>query len=113
LLAKGAAIGIQFETLFKDSLYDELAQHANAMAMKLADGIRSLGYDFFFPVETNLIIPVLPNEVAKQLHRSYGFYDWRMLGDKTAVRLLTSWATRESAVNEFIADLSSLQTPSG
>jgi len=105
LLAKTAAIGVQFNALFTDGLYDQLAVHSNNMANRLADGIKSLGYDFLFPVETNLIIPVFPAEIAEKLHKLYGFHDWQKLGDKTAVRMLTSWATTESKVDEFIADL--------
>jgi len=109
LLAKGAAIGVQFAKLFTNGLYDELAQKANATAKRLADGIKALGYEFLFPVETNLIIPVFPNEVAKKLHEMYGFYDWEKLGDTTAVRMLTSWATPENKVDEFIDDLNSIK----
>jgi len=108
LLAKGAAIGVQFKTLFKDGLYDKLASHSNKTAKKLAGGIASLGYDFLCPVETNLILPVFPKEVAAKLHEMYGFYDWSEHDDKIAVRLLTSWATPEEKVNEFLADLKML-----
>jgi len=109
LLAKSAAIGLQFHTLLSGNLYDELAQHSIEMAKKLADGIISCGYGFLFPVETNIIIPLFPIEIADKLHRIYGFYDWRNMGDKTAVRLLTSWATPESAIDEFISDLSAIK----
>ena len=105
LLAKSAVIGLQFRELFTDGLYDDLALRSNSMARKLADGIRSLGYNFLFPVETNIIIPVFPDSIAQALHRLYGFYDWQKIGDKTAVRLLTSWATPESIIYDFIADL--------
>ena len=105
LLAKSAAIGVQFEALLKDGLYDELASRANAMALKMADGIRDSGYGFSFPVETNMIFPVFPASVAKKLQQSYGFYDWEKMGDMTAVRILTSWATPEHIVDEFLSDL--------
>jgi len=105
LLAKAAAIGVQFVTLFTDGLYDELAIKSNSMAKRLADGIKALGYDFLFPVETNLIVPVFPAETAAKLHEMYGFYDWADMGDKTAVRMLTSWATPENKVDEFLEDL--------
>jgi len=105
LLAKTAAIGVQFETLFTDGLYDELAKKSNTAANKLAAGIKSLGYEFLFPVETNLIVPVFPTGVAKKLHDMYGFYDWADLGSKKAVRLLTSWATPDDKIDEFIKDL--------
>jgi len=108
LLAKTAAIGQQFAALFADGLYDELAKRANTMAKRLADGIKSLGYDFLFPVETNLFVPVFPTGVAAKLHELYGFYDWENLGDRTAVRLLTSWSTPEVKVDKFIEDLRGL-----
>jgi len=108
LLAKGAVIGVQFKTLFAGDLYDKLAQYSNAMAKKLADGIASLGYDFLYPVETNLIVPVFPDDVVGKLREMYGFYDWSNLGGKTAVRLLTSWATKEDTINSFLNDLKEL-----
>jgi len=105
LLAKTAAIGVQFKALFTDGLYDELANHSVVMAKKLADGIQASGYEFLYPVETNLIIPILPTDVVNKLHDQYGFYDWQKFEDKVAVRLLTSWATTEDAVDGFLADL--------
>ena len=108
LLSKSAAIGVQFKELFTDDLHDKLAQHSNSMAKKLADGIKKQGYEFLYPVETNLIIPIFPADVAEKLHKSYGFYDWQNLGDKVAVRFLTSWATSENVIEEFLADLSEI-----
>jgi threonine aldolase len=110
LLAKGAAIGAQFEALMKDGLYDELAKHANAVALKLVEGIKCLGYNFLYPAETNLFIPLFPARIATMLHRLYDFYDWdwQTIGDMTAVRLVTSWATSESIVEQFITDLKNI-----
>ena len=108
LLAKGAVIGLQFEALLETGLYDELALNANKTAADLASGIKKLGYDFLYPVETNIIIPVFPAEIAASLHRLYDFHDWKVLGDSIAVRLVTSWATPSSIIQEFISDLSSM-----
>jgi len=109
MLAKGAAIGIQFEALLKDGLLDELAAHAISMAGKLADGIKALGFDLFCPPETNMVFPVILAEVAGALHKLYGFLDWAYLGDMTAVRLVTSWATPEGAVDGFLSDLKKIK----
>jgi len=109
MLAKTAAISVQFKELFSGKLYDNLAKHSNTMAKKLAKGIADLGYDFLYPVETNLIIPIFPDEIAEKLHKLYAFYDFQKFDDTTAVRLLTSWATPESVVERFIADLASLR----
>jgi len=108
LLAKGAAIGVQFQTLFSDGLYDELALHSNNMAKKLADGIINLGYSFLYPVETNIIIPIFPTAVAQHLRKTYAFHDWAYMGDKVAIRLVSSWATAEGMVDGFISDLAAV-----
>ena len=108
MLAKGAAIGVQFEALWKNGLYDRLAQTANAAAMKLAKGIMELGYGFLYPPVTNLIIPTFPDEIAGKLHGLYGFYEWQKREGMTSVRIVTSWATPESIIDEFIADLASM-----
>ena len=111
LLAKAAVIGIQFETLFEMTskqdlcLYDELALHSNKTAKLLADGIHSLGYDFLYPALTNIVIPVLPVNVAEKLQKSYDYHVWKSTDDEVSIRLVTSWATGQEVINEFIEDL--------
>ena len=105
MLAKGAAVGLQFEALLKDGLYDKLAIHAANMAKKLADGIQNEGYELLFPQETNLFVPVFPKPLVSKLRKSYGFHDWKDMGDMFAIRLVTSWATPEKFVDEFLKDI--------
>ena len=109
LLAKGRVIGVQFLELFKDNLFLDLAKHANKMATRLTDGIKALGYEFLTDSPTNQIFPILPNTVIEKLQNQYGFYVWSEIGkDKSSIRLVTSWATEEKAIEEFIADLKSI-----
>lgn len=106
LLAKGRLLGIQFDELFKDNLYFDLARHANVMAERLTAGMKSLGYAFFTDSPTNQIFPILPNGTIEKLRQDYLFYDWVKTDEThTAVRLVTSWAIAESVVDEFLSDL--------
>ncbi len=106
LLAKGRVLGIQFRELFKENLYFELAGHANEMAGKLSEGIKSLGYEFLSESPTNQIFPIFPNGVMEKLKKDYGFYEWEKVDEgRWAVRLVTSWATKEEAVDGFLEDL--------
>jgi threonine aldolase len=108
LLAKGRIIGAQFIELFKDTLYIDLARHANTMAGKLTDGIKELGYTFLTDSPTNQIFPIFPNTIIEKLQKLYGFYVWAKIDtERSAVRLVTSWATREEAITEFLEDLKS------
>jgi threonine aldolase len=106
LLSKGRLLGIQFLELFRDSLYFDLAQHANQMAERLASGIRALGYSFDADSPTNQIFPIFPTSIIESMSQMYLFYVWRVIDrERSAVRLVTSWATPESAVDGFLADL--------
>ena len=106
LLAKGRLLGIQFLELFRDGLYFELARHANEMAKLMQDGIRQAGYELLLESETNQIFPILPDKLIAKLQERYDFYVWQKIAaEKSAIRLVTSWATPEEAVAAFIEEL--------
>ena len=106
LLAKGWLLGIQFEELFRDNLYFELASHANKMASVLVKSFLDLGYSFLTHSPSNQIFPILPNTLIRKLEEDYSFYPWRKMDENnTAIRLVTSWATGESDIDEFIEKL--------
>ncbi len=109
LLAKGRMLGIQFEELFKDNLYFELAKHANKMAILLKNALKGKGYEFLCDSSTNQQFPILPNSIMEKLSEKYAFNIERVIDEtNTAIRLVTSWATKEEAVLEFIEDLKSI-----
>ncbi len=109
LLAKGRIFGIQFVELFKNDLFYQLAHHANAMAMKLAKGLRKAGYDFLTEPVSNQIFPVLPNSLIEKLSKKFGFYVWAPFDEsRSSIRLVTSWATKEEMVDKFIEELNNL-----
>lgn len=106
MLAKGRLLGIQFTELFKDDLYLEIGKHENDMADILRNGIESLGYEFLVNSPSNQIFPILNNDVIDELEKSYGFNIWEKIDDKrTAIRLVTSFATKEENCLEFIKKL--------
>jgi len=106
LLAKGRLLGIQFLELFRDDLFLELAKHANDMAKLLKVGISGAGYSFLTHSPSNQIFPILPNEVIEKLQEKYLFYVWEKIDDEnSAIRLVTSWATKKEKVLEFNEEL--------
>lgn len=102
LLAKGRTIALQFDALFTDNLYFDLARRTNEFATKLADAVRECGYSFLTPPASNQIFPILPNTIIDQLEKEYGFYRWGSGESVSPIRLVTSWATTEVAVDGFI-----------
>ena len=106
MLAKGRVLSIQFLVLFKDDLYLELAWKANSLAMRMAKAIKDRGYSFLTDSTTNQIFPILPKSVINTLLLDYQFYIWKEIDhDHAAIRLITSWATDETQVNNFINDI--------
>jgi threonine aldolase len=109
LLAKGRAVSIQFLELFRDDLYFDIAKHANALAKILAAGIKDCGYQLYVETTTNQVFPVFPSTVIERLQQDYGFHVWEKFDAQSSiVRLVTSWATDENAVSEFLNTLRTL-----
>ncbi|MGE8343912.1 Low specificity L-threonine aldolase [Flavobacterium sp. ACN2] len=106
LLAKGRVLGIQFYELFKEDLYFVLAEKANKYAAQIAEAIKEAGYEFLTESATNQIFPILPKTVISSLHEKFAFYVWKEIDEsRSAVRLITSWATDQKSVNEIIEDI--------
>lgn len=106
LLAKGSVLGIQFETYFQNNLYFEIGRHTNHMATILKDGLTNLGCKFLTHSPSNQLFPILPNHVVNELEKNYSFIRWKKIGDThCAIRLVTSWATKEQDVITFLKDL--------
>lgn len=105
MLAKGMVLGVQFEELFQDNLFFELAQHANAMAEKIKTAVENAGFAFLSQSSTNQLFPILPDKLIQKLQVDYQFQLYQKIGEShSAIRLVTSWATPEDAVKAFIQD---------
>jgi threonine aldolase len=105
MLAKGMVLGAQFEALFEDGLYIELAAHANAMAMRLRDGLIAASAEFIVDSPTNQqFVAVSPSQLDA-LDQRYQFERWNTRADgRTVIRFVTSWATRPEDVEALCRD---------
>lgn len=111
MLAKGRLLGIQFIELFKDDLFFEIGKHENDMADILREGINNLGYDFFVNSPSNQIFPILNNSVLNELEKYYGFSIWEKIDEnRSAIRLVTSFATKKEVCEEFIKVLARIKS---
>ena len=109
MLAKGRLLGIQFEVLFQDGLYEQLGRRAVALAQKLADVFESKGIPMLHPSPTNQQFPILTKAQRDKLGEKYVFSFWQPMDeDRAAVRFCTSWATREEDVEALVADIQNL-----
>ena len=83
------------------------AAHANAMAQRLAQGLRDIpGARLLFPVEANGVFASLPPEVLEGL-RSRGWRFYTFIGAGGA-RFMCSWDTPPESVERLLNDLRDL-----
>ncbi len=102
MLAKGMVLGAQFEALFEDDLFLELARHANAQALRLRDCIGAAGFAMFSESDTNQQFVALPDAMVATLSERFEFETWlRLDSGSRVIRLVTSWATTDAAVQDF------------
>lgn len=110
LPAKGRLLGIQFDELLADGLYEEIGRHALGLAEKLRSALVERGYRLLLDSPTNQIFVILRDEVYQQLSQQvtasfWGKYD----SAHTVVRFVTDWATTEESVAALIELLTVLR----
>jgi threonine aldolase len=102
LASKMRFLAAQFEALLTDDLWRINAAHANAMALRLADGIADVaGAKVVHPVQANAVFAIFPEEAVAALEREFHFY--RGFESVDDCRLMCSWDTPEDDVDHFIA----------
>ena len=74
------------------------------MAKKLDAGLKAMVYPMLVSSPTNQVFPILMNQQIAFLEQSFNFEHWvNVDADHTAIRLVTSWATRLEAVDAFLS----------
>ena len=103
LLAKGRLLGIQFDALFTDGLYEEICAPAVRLALRLRDGLAAKRYRFSIDSPTNQQFLIMENDRLPALGEKvkYSFIE-KYDAEHTVIRLATSWATTEEQVDELL-----------
>ena len=109
MLAKGWLLGLQFEQLFDNGLYQKLGAHAVSLAFRIRDAFREKGITFIMESPTNQQFPILTKAQMNTLGAEFAYTLWEKVDeDRSAVRFCTSWATKESDVEKLIDAIRSL-----
>ena len=107
LLSKMRLLSAQLLGYLEGGLWLTLAHHANAMAMRLAKGLKAAGCPPYFEVQGNMIFAPIPLKIQERLRQAGAvFYPGRLPAtDGTDVRLVTAWSTTQTDVDRFIGYL--------
>jgi threonine aldolase len=95
--------------LLRNGAWLRHAQHANAMAERLEQSLRAIQeVHIMFPRQANSVFVQMPAALAEAL-RQRGWWFYTFIG-QGGCRLMCSWDTQESDVDDFVADLKTCLT---
>ena len=102
MLAKSRVVGVQFDALFTDDLYFDIAKNAILRANELKKAFSDRGYKFFINSPTNQQFIILDGQTQKRLTGKVGFEVWEKTENgNTVVRFATSWSTTKEDITEL------------
>jgi threonine aldolase len=106
LWSKLRYLSCQLLAYLEDDLWLRNARQANAMAARLSRGLAEIpGARLLQAVEGNEIFAALPEALIGRLEQAdFHFYRWPLIQvtDGAAIRLVTSYATVEADVDDFL-----------
>lgn len=113
-LSKQRLISAQFEAFFEADHWRELAAHANAMATRLANGLKAIpGIRLGWDQQINQVFPIVSQALWDHLAANgVKCIDWTELSlppdnqakpDEVVLRLVTSFVTKPGDVDALIA----------
>ena len=109
LLAKGRLLGVQFEALFENNLYEEIGLQTVEKAIRIRNLFSSKGYKIVVDSTTNQQFIRLPNQIIDKLKENISFELWGPRGKtETVVRFVTGWATSYTDIDTLASILNNL-----
>jgi threonine aldolase len=103
LASKMRFISAQFDALLSGDLWQRNAANANAMARRLAEGVKD-SLPIAYPVQSNAVFAVVSKSTLPALLQHTFFYTWSEHdAEHDVVRWMCSWDTTERDVDEFVA----------
>jgi threonine aldolase len=104
LASKMRFLAAQFVGLLEGDVWLRNARHANAMAKRLADGVRGIpGIELRQAVEANAVFAAIDPRDIEPLQRQWGFYVTD--AQEHVVRWMTAFNTSEADVDAFVASV--------
>lgn len=105
LLSKHRFASAPFAATLDDGSWLKHARHANAMAARLAAGVRALGLEPRFEPQANAVFLSLPDRVDAAIKsKGHGYYPFGEPGWKLS-RLMCSFDTTPEEVDGLLADI--------
>ena len=114
LWSKMRYLSAQLVACLENELWLRHARHANALAARLADGLRLRGLALLQPVQANEVFAALPEPLIAALHQQgFEFYQWPAPPGQSlpVVRLVTAYDMRATDIDALLAAIGARQPP--
>lgn len=109
MLAKGRLLGVQFEEIFRDGLYFEIAKHAVDIAMEIKAALVEKGIRFHIDSPTNQQFPILTKQQSAKLGEDFALCYTAPVDDECDVwRICTSFMTKRENSDKLVEAIRSL-----
>ena len=110
LPAKGWLLGLQFDVLFTDGLYENVGSTALGYASDIQAAIKSAELPLYFESPTNQLFVVLNNRQREYLESKVDISFWEQLDESRVVmRIATSWSTTREDVDALLEILAGMK----
>ncbi|MGC3958777.1 MAG: low specificity L-threonine aldolase [Verrucomicrobiota bacterium] len=105
LASKMRFLSAPWTGMLKDGAWLKHARHANAMAQRLAVGLKNIPeIKVAYAVDTNSVFATIPDPLVKAMHNR-GWLFYTNVGGWQEARLMCSWDTTPADVDNFLTDL--------
>ncbi len=101
IMAKSWLIGLQFQVLFQDDTFYQLAKHEDELSIQLQNALHNLGYPLLMKAYTNQVFPILTNEQFEYLSERVDFDIWDEWEGQYIIRLVTGFTTTQQDINDL------------
>lgn len=109
MLAKGWLLGLQFDTLFTDGIYENIGKDAIIFADRIRQKVTEKGWKLQYGSPTNQVFVELPDEMYAKVEEKVTVSFWeKTKEDCTTIRFATSWATTQEDVDKLLAVLETI-----
>ncbi len=109
MIAKSRLVGIQFEVLFTDNLYQAICKQAIDYSLIIKDELKKAGVELASDSYTNMQFPIFSNELVDKIAEKYSFEVYGKVDDnRKMIRFCTSWSTTQAEVDSLVNYIKSL-----
>ena len=102
MYSKGFVAGIQFETLFEDNLFFDIAKKENLLAERLLEGLKKLNLPLYLKVETNQVFVILSTKQYEAIKEQISCEVFGQINHDIIVRFVTHYMLNDEDIDQAL-----------